>query len=73
MADLQKVTVDGILTALTDIQFTVWRMDQDASRGWYVVLEDSQSQPLTHYKGHGATALEALTQALRLAGVEIEP
>lgn len=67
------VTVDGILTALEEINFAVWRMDQDASRGWYVVLEDSQSQPLTHYKGHGATALDALTEALRLAGVEIEP
>jgi hypothetical protein len=67
------ITVDGILTALADIEFTVWRMDQDASRGWYVVLEDTQSDPVAHYKGHGATALEALTGALRLAGVEIEP
>ncbi len=66
------ITVDGILTALADIEFTVWRMDQDQSRGWYVVLEDSQSEPLAHFKGHGATALEALTEALRLAGVVME-
>jgi hypothetical protein len=67
------ITVDGILTALADIGFTVWRMDQDESRGWFVVLEDSQSDPLAHYRGNGATALEALTGALRLAGVVIEP
>ncbi len=73
MADLQKVTVDGILTALEEINFAVWRMDQDTTRGWYVVLEDTESMPVAHYRGHGATALEALTQALRLAGVEIEP
>ena len=75
MGGVQKVTVtvDSILTALADIEFTVWRMDQDLSRGWYVVLEDTQSDPLTHYKGHGATALDALTEALRLAGVEIGP
>jgi hypothetical protein len=67
------ITVDGILTALADIEFTVWRMDQDESRGWFIVLEDTQASPVAHYRGNGATALEALTRALRLAGVEIEP
>lgn len=67
------ITVDGILSSLEQIDFTVWRMDQDMTRGWVVVLEDTQSDPLAHYRGAGATALEALTGALRMAGVEIEP
>lgn len=65
-------TVDEILTALAGIGFLVWRLDQTSEGTWHTVLEDTQADPLAHYRGDGATALEALLGALGRAGIKVE-
>jgi hypothetical protein len=65
-------TVDEILTALAGIGFLVWRLDQGNDESWSTVLEDTQADPLAHYRGNGATALEALLVALGRAGIKVE-
>jgi hypothetical protein len=54
------------------LAFLVWRLDQGNDESWSTVLEDTQADPLAHYRGNGATALEALLGALGRAGIKVE-
>lgn len=68
--------LDEILEALPDVGFSVWRLDEAVlelckERCWHCVLEDTESLPLMHYAGDGATALAAIAAALLKAGVDV--
>lgn len=63
--------LDEVLAALPGIGFLVWRLDQGGDGAWHTVLEDTQADPLAHYRGDGATALDAVTKALGAAGVDV--
>lgn len=64
--------LDDIMAQLSDVGLRVWRMDQHETRGWCIILEDYNADPLQWFEGDGATAAEAMTECFRKAGVNIE-
>jgi hypothetical protein len=63
-----NVSTDELCAMLTDAGLRAWRMDQNSGGFWHVVLAGDSKEPLTFYRGDGATVGEALTAALGEAG-----
>lgn len=63
--------LDEILDGLPDMDLTVWAMYRCDSGRWHVVLEETAIHPLSHFVGDGETALTAMLEALRKAGIVV--
>lgn len=64
--------LDELLAALPEVGLQIWLMCDNDTEGWYCVLNEKAHRSNQFY-GNGATAVEAITAALKLAGVEMEP
>lgn len=64
--------LDELLDALPQVGLRLWLMCDNTTEGWYCVLNEEASRS-TQFYGNGATAVEAIVAALKLAGVDMEP
>lgn len=65
------IRTDELLEALPEVGLKLWMLDQ-TGEGWHAAVYDPLYPLSTRHDGEGATPAEALTNALKAAGVNVE-
>jgi hypothetical protein len=65
------IRTDELLEALPEVGLKLWMLDQ-TGEGWHAAVYDPLNPLTSRQEGEGATPAEALTNALKAAGVNVE-